>query len=112
MAHAQSEPRLKPERDLELWTSIALETRPFSLTDRPGEFGFRKKFRTALEMGYRSNENLGNGKAVYANLALKYRLTKWLRLGMEHRYNIRDRYSSNSYRLDGSATFQGEVKRF
>ena len=39
MAHAQSEPRLKPERDLELWTSIALETRPFSLTDRPGEFG-------------------------------------------------------------------------
>ena len=112
MARAQSEPRLKPERDLELWTSIALETRPFSLTDRPGEFGFRKKFRTALEMGYRSNENMGNCKAVYANLALKYRLTKWLRLGMEHRYNIRDRYSSNSYRLDGSATFQGEVKRF
>ena len=111
-AHSQTEPRLKPEQDLELWTSIALETRPFSLPNRPGEFGFRKKFRTALELGYRSNENLGNGKSFYTNLAFKYRLTKWLRLGMDHRYNMRDRYSSNSYRIDGSMVFQGAVKRF
>lgn len=111
VAHAQ-EPRAKPERDLELWTSIALETRPFSLPDRPGETGFRKKFRTALETGYRSNENLGNGKSFYLNLSMRYRLKKWIRLGMDHRYNIRDAYSSNSYRLDGSVSLQGEWKRF
>ena len=112
VALSQSEPRLKPEQDLELWTSIALETRPFTLESRPGEFGFRKKFRTALELGYRSNENLGNGKSFYTNLAFKYRLKKWIRLGMDHRYNVRDRYSSNSYRIDGSVVLQGEVARF
>ncbi|MEO8069375.1 MAG: DUF2490 domain-containing protein [Flavobacteriales bacterium] len=110
--HAQTEPRLQPEHDLELWTSIALETRPFSLADRPGEFGFRKNFRAGLEIGYRSNENLGNGKAFYTDLGLKYRVCKWLRAGMNHRYNFRDRYSKNSYRLDGSVTFRGEWKRF
>lgn len=112
IAHAQTEPRLQPERDLELWTSIALETRPFSLASRPGETGFRKNFRAGLELGYRSNENLGNGKAFYTDLGLKYRVRKWLRAGMNHRYNFRDRYSRNSYRLDCSLTFQGDWKRF
>lgn len=105
------EPRAKPERDLELWTSLAVETRPFAVKGRP-EYGFRKNFRTAFETGYRSNENLGNGKSFYTNLSLRYRAFKWLRVGMDHRYNIRDKYSSNSYRLDGSLQFQGEWKRF
>jgi len=109
---AQGEAELKPGRDMELWLSAAVETRPFSDKSRVAQTAFMKHFRTALELGYRSNENLGNGKNTYATLGIRYKVNDHLRFGVDNRYNIRDRNSSNSYRIDFGPTFSAKAGRF
>lgn len=111
-AVSQSEPELQPERDLELWLSVGVETRPLANKSRVAETNLMKKFRGSLEMGYRSNENLGNGKNFYTTLGLRYRLIKWLRTGMDVRYNVRDRYSRNTWRIDLQATASAKAGKF
>ena len=112
IAAGQGEGPLKPEQDLELWLSGAVEFRPFGNDSRKAETPFMKKFRCASELGYRTNENLGQGKSVYAILGARYRFTKWLRVGAEGRYNIRDRYSPNSFRADVGAVLSTEAGQF
>ena len=111
-ACAQIEPELKPERDLETWLGVALETRPFVQPSRKADRPFNKNFRTSFELGYRSNENLGSGKSVYSTLGFRYRLAKFLRVGMDHRYIMRDTQSNNTYRIDLQATSSVPIGRF
>ena len=111
LSFAQGEPELQPERDFELWVSAAVETKPFSSSSRTAETAFRKKFRTMLETGYRSNENLGNGKTFYTTLGLRYKVNDWLRTGIDNRYSVRDSRSINSYRIDLQASLSKEVGR-
>lgn len=97
---------------MELWLSGAMEFRPFSNSSRKAETPFMKKFRGSGEIGYRTNENLGQGKSLYAILGARYRFTRWFRLGIEGRYNLRDRYSPNSFRFDATGVFSTEAGRF
>lgn len=110
-AHAQNDAGLRPDRDLELWLSGAVEVKPFA-DSTAKKRAFVNRFVTALELGYRSNENLGAGKSSYGTLGLRYRFAKWVRFGVDARYNLRDRFNANSFRIDGGPTFLAEVKRF
>ena len=109
---AQGDAELKPGKDLELWLSAGIEMRPFTDASRIAQTPFAKRFRTALELGYRSNENLGNGKNVYATLGLRYKVADWLKLGLDTRYNIRDRFSKNSFRIDFGPSFSKSFGKF
>lgn len=111
LSFAQGEPELRPERDFELWLSAAVETKPFANSSRVAQTPLMKKLRAMLETGYRTNENLGNGKTFYTSLGLRYKVKDWLRTGIEGRYNVRDSRSINSFRLDLQATLSKTIGR-
>lgn len=111
--HAQDRPLLRPSTDAELWLSIGTEVKPFKKkSGQPYERKFHKRFRALGELGYRGNENLTSSKLTYTVVGANYRLLKFLRVGAEHRYNFRDRYTSNSHRADVSVRLEGRWKRF
>ena len=109
---AQGDAELRPGKDLEMWLSAGIEMRPFTDKSRIAQTPFAKRFRTALEAGYRSNENLGNGKNVYATLGLRYKVADGLKLGLDTRYNIRDRASKNSFRIDFGPSYSRSFGKF
>lgn len=114
---AQERPLLVPTSDAELWLSAGFERRFYKElkkkkdpTPEQAEKAAAKKaklqksfkfnFRLTGEVGYRGNENLTSSKLVYSVLGARYRFHKYARLTLEHRYNFRDRYSSNTHRID------------
>lgn len=112
-ARAQQEPIHRPTTDAELWLSIGTEVKPFKKkSGQVVERKFRKRFRALGELGYRGNENLTSSKLTYTVVGVNYRLLKFLRVGGEHRYNFRDKYTSNSHRVDVNARLSGDWHRF
>jgi hypothetical protein len=110
---AQDRPLLRPNADAELWLSIGTEVKPFKKkSGQVYEHKFYKRFRVLGELGYRGNENLTSSKLTYTVLGFNYRLLKFLRVGAEHRYNFRDRYTSNSHRMDVNARLGKELGRW
>ena len=61
---------------------------------------FQNRFRMSGELGYRGNENLTSSKLVYTVVGFRYRLHKYARLTLEHRYSFRDKYTNNTHRID------------
>jgi len=61
---------------------------------------FNNRFRMSGELGYRGNENLTSSKLVYTVVGARYRLHKYARFTLEHRFNIRDKYTTNTHRID------------
>ena len=111
-SHAQEEPLLRPSTDSELWLSAGVEVKPFKKkSGQPYEHKFFKRFRALGELGYRGNENLTSSKLFYSVVGARYRLSKLLRFGLEHRFNIRDRYTTNTHRVDGEVRLSGEKDR-
>ncbi len=111
-SHAQEEPLLRPSTDAELWLSAGVEVKPFKKkSGQPYEHKFFKRFRALGELGYRGNENLTSSKLFYSVVGARYRLSKLLRFGLEHRFNIRDRYTTNTHRVDGEVRLSGEKDR-
>ena len=109
---AQDLPQERPRNVSELWVSAAVELKPLHKTrGRQYEKRFYRKFRTTLELGYRSDENLTGGRLFYTILGANYRFERWLRFGIEHRYNLRDRYNSDSQRTDLQITLVGDIGR-
>ncbi|MCB9169791.1 MAG: DUF2490 domain-containing protein [Flavobacteriales bacterium] len=109
---AQEQPQERPRSSAELWVSAAVEVKPLHKpSGRQYEKQFYRKFRTTLELGYRSDENLTGGRLFYTILGANYRFKHWLRLGLEHRYNLRDRYNTNSQRTDLQLTLVGDIGR-
>lgn len=113
----------KPSTDAELWLSGAVELRfdegakkkikkakDGKLTGEDLEKAqakaakakrsFKNRFRLSGELGYRGNENLTSSKLFYTVLGLRYRLHKYARFTLEHRYNFRDKYTNNTHRID------------
>lgn len=132
---AQEKPLLRPSTDAELWISGAVELRfdekakkkikkakDDKLTGEALEKAeqkaakakrsFNNRFRLSGELGYRGNENLTSSKLTYTVVGFNYRLLKFLRVGAEHRYNFRDKFTSNSHRVDVNARVAGEWGRF
>jgi Protein of unknown function (DUF2490) len=117
-AHGQEKPLLTPRTDAELWLSNGIEFRFFKEKKKSKkvrtseqeekaaekqlalERSFKYKFRLTGEVGYRGNENLTSSKLVYTVVGLRYRFHKYARLTLEHRYNFRDKYTTNTHRLD------------
>lgn len=111
--HAQERPMLRHSTDAELWLSAGLEWKPFAKkSGQVYERKFYRRFRVLGEVGYRGNENLTSSKLVYTMAGLRYRLTDFLRVGAEYRYNFRDRYTSNSHRVDVQALVTAKKGRF
>ncbi|MCB0794573.1 MAG: DUF2490 domain-containing protein [Flavobacteriales bacterium] len=101
LVEAQERNRTIPEQDLEFWLSAAVEFKPFKKPDsRLYEKQFFRKFRSAVELGYRSADYLAQSKQVYGIFMASYRFTPFLRLSAEQRYTARDRYSNNTDRTD------------
>jgi hypothetical protein len=110
---AQEKPLLKPSTDAELWLSAGVEWKPFAKkSGQVYERKFYKRFRILGELGYRGNENLTSSKLVYTMAGVRYRITDFLRLGAEYRYNVRDKYTSNSHRVDVQALITAKHGRF
>lgn len=120
---AQDKPLLQPSTDAELWISGAVELRfdeaakkkikkakDDKLTPEQAEKAerraekarrsFQNRFRMSGELGYRGNENLTSSKLVYTVVGFRYRLHKYARLTLEHRYSFRDKYTNNTHRID------------
>lgn len=92
---------LHPATHGELWLSAAAEYKPF--TKKSGEVYERKfyrKFRLTGELGWRSNLDPYSSKLGYGSLGTKYRLLDFMKVGAEYRYTVRDKYTSNSSRID------------
>lgn len=120
---AQETPLYQPSIDAELWISGAVELRfdekakkkiKKSKDDKltgeelekaeqkadKAKRSFKNRFRMSGELGYRGNENLTSSKLVYTVVGARYRLHKYARLTLEHRFNIRDKYTTNTHRID------------
>lgn len=111
-AQAQEKPLLRPSTDMELWLSAGVEVKPFKKkSGLPYEHKFFKRFRALGELGYRGNENLTSSKLFYTVVGARYRLSKQVRFGLEHRFNIRDRYTTNTHRVDGEVRLSVEKDR-
>ena len=133
-ARAQETPRYLPTTDAELWLSGAVELRfdekakkrikkakDGKLTGEDQEKAeekaakakrsFKNRFRMSGELGYRGNENLTSSKLVYTVVGARYRLHKYARLTLEHRFNIRDKYTTNTHRIDVQADSEVEFGR-
>ncbi len=112
IVQAQEKPLLRPSTDAELWLSAGVEVKPFKKkSGQVYEHKFFKRFRALGELGYRGNENLTSSKLFYTVVGARYRLSKQLRFGLEHRFNVRDRYTTNTHRLDAEGRFSMEKDR-
>ena len=138
-AMAQETPLYRPSQEAELWISGGIELRldkdaqkrikkakdgreSGKLTGEDleraeqraakAERSFKNRFRMSGELGYRGNENLTSGKLIYTVLGMRYRPHKYARLTMEHRYNFRGPYSSNTHRIDVQADTDKNFGRF
>jgi hypothetical protein len=112
IVEAQEKPLLRPSTDAELWLSAGVEVKPFKKkSGQPYEHKFFKRFRALGELGYRGNENLTSSKLFYTVVGARYRLSKQLRFGLEHRFNVRDRYTTNTHRVDGEVRLSVEKDR-
>lgn len=123
VVRAQEQPLHLPTTDAELWISGAVELRfdegakkkikkakDEKLTGEAldkarqkadkAKRSFKNRFRLSGEMGYRGNENLTSSKLVYTVVGARYRLHKFARLTLEHRYSFRDRFTNNTHRID------------
>ncbi len=90
--------------------SAGFEAKPFKKkSGQVYEYKFKKKFRVAGELGYRGDENLSNSKVFYTVLGVRYRFNKFIRAGLEHRYNFRDKYTNNSHRIDAQLNIAVDV---
>ncbi len=122
-ARGQETPLYLPSTDAELWISGAVELRfdekakkkikkakDDKLTGEALEKAeqkadkakrsFKNRFRLSGELGYRGNENLTSSKLVYTVVGARVRLHKYARFTLEHRFNIRDKYTTNTHRID------------
>ncbi len=137
-ARAQEEPLYRPSTDAELWISGAIELRfdekakkrmKKAKEGREGKLSgedldkaeqraadakrsFNNRFRMSGELGYRGNENLTSSKLVYTVVGARYRLHKYARLTLEHRFNIRDKYTTNTHRIDVQLDSDKDFGRF
>ncbi len=123
LARAQEKPVQRPSTDAELWISGAVELRfdegakkkikkakdeklsgealeKAQVKADKAKRSFKNRFRMSGELGYRGNENLTSSKLFYTVLGARYRLHKYARLTLEHRYNFRDKYTNNTSRID------------
>lgn len=88
-ARAQDFDDLRPERTQELWTAASVRgLAPWVFKDLLGD-NYRKLVVSG-ELGYRSADNFFAGRQVYVDLGGKYKVNKWLRLGTEYRYAMRN----------------------
>ena len=123
LTRAQETPLHLPATDAELWISGAVELRldekakkrikkskDEKLTGEALEKAeqkadkakrsFKNRFRMSGELGYRGNENLTSSKLVYTVVGARYRIHKYARFTLEHRFNFRDKYTTNTHRID------------
>lgn len=109
---AQDRSPLRPSTKGELWLSAAAEYKPFA--KKSGEVYERKfyrRFRLLGELGWRSELAPYSSKLGYGAIGTKYRLFDFMKVGAEYRYTIRDRYSSNSSRIDLQLWLNWKVDR-
>lgn len=113
MAHAQEVAPLKPRQSAEFWISSTVDIKPFhKKSGQVYEHKFFKRFRASGELGYRGNENLFNGKLLYAVLGFRYRFNKHVRLMLENRYNMRGPTGVNTFRNDLQLDLTTKAGRF
>jgi opacity protein-like surface antigen len=128
--NGQDRPLLRSSSDAELWLSTGIERRFYkekkkskkertpeqqekdAAKQRKLEHSFKYNFRLTGEAGYRGNENLTSSKLVYTVLGVRYRFHKYARLTLEHRYNFRDKYTTNTQRVDVQADSDVDLGAF
>ena len=105
----QGEPMRRPATSTEYWMSAGVEVKPFRKpSGRIFEKRFFRKFRSYVELGYRSQENITDSRLLYTTIGGRYRENKHLAFGLDYRYNWRDRSSRNTGRIDGQVTLSKE----
>jgi len=106
---AQAQDALRPERTQELWAAASVTgLAPWAFKDLLGE-----RYRRLVlngEIGYRSADNFFAGRQVYVDLGGRYKINKWLRLGTEYRYAIRNS-GTNRQRLGIIADLDKKIGR-
>jgi hypothetical protein len=98
---AQDRSPLRPATTGELWLSAGADYKPFAKkSGQVYERQFYRKFHLLGEVGWRSELGPFAGKLGYGSLGTRYRLADFMKVGAEYRYTVRDRYTSNSSRID------------
>lgn len=106
---AQGQERLRPTTTQELWLAAAVKGRaPASLEDLLGKH--YKRLLWSGELGYRSADNFFAGRQYYMDLGARYKVTKWLDVGVEYRYAARNG-APNRQRLGLLANMDRKVGR-
>ena len=88
VALGQVQDRLRPTTTQELWLSAAVRGRAPGFLEKPLGKHY-ERIRLSGEVGYRSADNFFAGRQFYMDLGGRYKLTKWLDVGMEYRYAAR-----------------------
>ncbi len=98
---AQETSPLKPSTDGELWMSISGSYQPFKKKGHKySSQPLLGKLQFQSDLGWRATLEPFTSKQVYGTFGAKLRLTDFLRVGSEYRYSARDKYSSNTSRID------------
>lgn len=91
----------RPGTDVQFWPSLSAEIKPFRRKDaKDTQMRFFRDLRASGELGWKFNEGAAQLKQFNIDAGISYPLFKFMRLGAEYRYSIRDRYTTNRHRLD------------
>lgn len=100
-AYGQEGSALRPATHGELWMSAAGAWKPFTKkSSKSNSQPLYRKIQATGELGWRSRLDPFASRQVYGSAGAKLRLADFLRVGSEYRYTVRDRYSSNTSRID------------
>lgn len=111
-AAAQEGNTSRPITDGEFWMGIGVEYKPFS--KKKGnvvEHRFRRNFKLSGEAEWRTREWASETKQVNFTVTPEYKLADFLKIGLQYRYTVKDRYTSNVQRLGLQASLGWEVGR-
>lgn len=80
---------LRPERVNHIWTSVQVNGGLPGFMDNLFGRSTHKRVRLSGELGYRSGEGVLQGRQIFTDVGARYKLTKDITIGLEHRYAMR-----------------------
>ena len=89
-----------PVTDGQVWMSLGVGYKPFA--KKKGnvvEGGFRRNFKLNGEVEWRTREWASETKQVNFTFAPEYKVTDFLKVAVQYRYALKDRYTDNVHRI-------------
>lgn len=111
-AAAQEGNTSKPVTDGQAWISLGAEYKPFAKKKgNVGESRFRRNFKLNGEVEWRGREWATETKQVNFYFSPEYKLTEFLKVAVQYRFALKDRYTNNVHRLGLQASLGWEKGR-